>query len=276
MKILYITGCTHSGSTLVARLLNQHERIFAAGELQYLDVYWGPTARRCSCGEHALRCPVWSEVFWKFQEGNVLRPLFSRLSAERPAEWRRAFSSRNGSAFTKLFVKQNLDLFRVIAEVSGAEVILDSSKNVWRLLPLWRAVPERIYVLHLLRSPEGQIGSRIRRSRRSFWRAALGEYLRVNLNIRWLFAGHARYRKVRHEDLVARPEETLRGIAEWLGIDYQDPFTRPLADCHDIGGNPWTKRDSRDLRPDPARVDHVHPFSEPQRLALSLLRRICY
>lgn len=276
MKILYVVGCTHNGSTLFGRILNQHSRIFDAGELQYLDVYWGPTGRRCSCGEHAMRCPVWSRVFWRFVDHDLRRFRIGRVSTERTMEWIRALAGETASRGKSRFVDDNRRLFEAIAEATGAEVVIDTSKSVWRLLPFWREAGFPVYTIHLVRSPETQIASRLGRSKRGFWRAAIGEYARVNGNVRLFFGRSDRYRRVRWEDFVDRPRESVREIAEWLGLEDEDPFDRPVAEAHDIGGNPHTKRNAADLRPDPSRHATDREFRPLERAALGLLRRLFY
>ena len=276
MKILYVVGCTHNGSTLLGRILNQHSRIFAAGELQYLDVYWGPTGRRCSCGVHALRCPVWSDVFWRFVDHDLRRFRLGRISTERGVEWVRAVAGDRGSRGKSRFTDDNRRLFEAIVAATGAEVVVDTSKSVWRLLPLWRAAGFPVYALHLVRSPESQIASRMDRSGRGFWRTAIAEYARVNLNVRLLFGSSPRYRRVRWEDFVDRPEEAVRAIGDWLGLSGEDPFAKPVAEAHDLGGNPHTKRIAADLRPDPSRNGTDRAFGTLERLALRALRRVCY
>ena len=84
VRVVYVVGCTHSGSTLLTRILNQHSRIFSAGELQYLDRCWGPTGRPCACGEHPVRCPVWGEVFWKLAATDLDLAPVSRFAIGTP------------------------------------------------------------------------------------------------------------------------------------------------------------------------------------------------
>ncbi len=278
MKLAYVVACTHTGSTLLTRILHQNPQIFSAGELQYLDRYWHPTGRRCSCGVHALGCPVWSEVFWRIARTTQLDLVpMSRLSSERALEWMRALSGVASVRGKNPFPTANRELVDAIAHVTDASVVLDNSKSVWRLLPLTRAYPDEIYVLHLVRSPEGHVASRMRRKGRGFLNAIVTKYLRTNLLARWLFGGAPHYRKVRYEDLVERPEETIRGLSEWLGVAYVDPFAGAIRVSHDINGNEETKSSvAESLRPDPSRVGKPMPWTPFQRVVLRLARRLVY
>lgn len=278
MKVVYLAACTHSGSTLLARVLNQHSSIFSAGELQYLDRYWHPTGRPCSCGVHALRCPVWSEVFWRFADSTELDLVpVSRVSAERSFEWIRALTGTYGVRGKNPFPEANRQLFEAIHAVTGASVVLDNSKSVWRLLPLLRAFPESIHVLHLVRSPAGHVASRMRRKRRGFGNALVGKYLRTNLLIQLAARRAPHYLKVRYEDLVATPEETTNAITGWLGLPDHDPFAGPIQPSHDINANEQTQSAvAATLRPDPARLGPFRAFSPLQRALLGVAERLVY
>src|SRR5438105_14394685 len=62
VKVLYIAGVSHCGSTFLGTLLGQAEGVFFAGELAHaarsheLD-------QLCGCGEPLRECPVWARVF---------------------------------------------------------------------------------------------------------------------------------------------------------------------------------------------------------------------
>ncbi len=277
-KIAYVVACTHTGSTLLTRILNQHPQIFSAGELQYLDRYWHPTGRPCSCGVHALECPVWREVFWQWKRATKLDLVpVSRVSAERGLEWIRALTGRYGTRGKNPFPQANSELMSAIAQVTGATVVLDNSKSVWRLLPLVRAYPERVFVLHLVRSPEGHVASRMRRKGRGFLDAVITKYLRTNLLAERLFGRSPHYLKVRYEDLVARPEETIRGVTDWLGLPVADPFAGEIRASHDINGNDETKSSlAATLKPDPSRLGKPMEWTGFQRAVLRLARALVF
>src|SRR5438270_11044874 len=61
-KVLYLAGTGRSGSTLLARILDRNDGVFAAGELRYFWQRGLLEDRLCGCGEPFSRCPFWSEV----------------------------------------------------------------------------------------------------------------------------------------------------------------------------------------------------------------------
>ena len=60
-RLVYIMAASHSGSTLLAMLLNTHPKICTAGELKTTSL--GDVERyRCSCRQPIRRCEFWSAV----------------------------------------------------------------------------------------------------------------------------------------------------------------------------------------------------------------------
>src|SRR5439155_1245842 len=136
------------------------------------------------------------------------------------------------------------------AEVSGARVVIDSSK--WpgdaALLNLLPDVEP--YFLHLVRDPRGAVNSRYRRMRRERGRASM---LRMaydatrwtSINLEAVAIGRREQRprlQLHYEDFVARPRETVDSILRFVGeVSAQSPFlddrTVTLSTNHTVSGN---------------------------------------
>lgn len=72
MKVVYILGLEHSGTTLLSQLIGSVRNTLALGEVEqyfsdsHMEFYhdkWGhyPDAYRCSCGENLSSCKFWGE-----------------------------------------------------------------------------------------------------------------------------------------------------------------------------------------------------------------------
>jgi len=62
LRVLYVMGIYHSGTTVLSNLVGQLDGFFAVGELRAL---WPKLTRphyRCGCGELLQECPVWSRI----------------------------------------------------------------------------------------------------------------------------------------------------------------------------------------------------------------------
>ena len=64
MRVIYIAGTSHSGSTLLDLMLNAHPAIFSAGEVLKLNRQLGinhprkQTGAPCSCGAPSPPSPI--------------------------------------------------------------------------------------------------------------------------------------------------------------------------------------------------------------------------
>ncbi|MDQ4065703.1 MAG: sulfotransferase [Actinomycetota bacterium] len=257
-KVLYVLGRGRSGSTIFANTVAAHEGWFSAGELRYL---WDPVAvrdRDCACGRPISACPVWSKVLDDVSD----------ISPEAAAAWQREVVTernlarllryRDGGTWPALehFIAVMSRVYRSLARVTGANVIVDSSKRpsyaaVVRLLPRCD-----LYAIHLIRDPRASAyswatshhasvfgdGAQVRR------RNALDSTIRWNvLNLEAELVlrrlGPQRGMRVRYEDFVAAPRAETAEVARFLGAgDVASPFrdekTVRLGPNHTIAGNP--------------------------------------
>jgi hypothetical protein len=206
MKVIFIAGTSHSGSTLLDLMLNAHPEIVSVGEVVNLPrvlKYKNPqrkTFRCCSCGARSFwACEFWSCVNRRMQE----------RSGKSLATLDLQDRSRPGTLDSALF--------RAISEASGKNLIVDSSKLPSRLASLLRVPGLEIYPIHLIRNPNGHIYS-MNKKHGGFIRHIL-RYEFVHAQIRRLLKS-VPHRVVNYEDLVLQPEKTLRGILEPLGLAF--------------------------------------------------------
>lgn len=225
MRVIYIAGAAHSGSTLLDMMLNAHPEIISVGEVLKLNnvkyLNSGEVkVTRCSCGASGLlQCPFWSRVdaLTKETHGKSLADLNVddyRRRDEQP--------------------EPNTALFRAISEVSGKKFIVDSSKLPRRLEYLLRLEELDVHPIHLIRNPAGQIASVIDR----FGLVdCILRYEVVNAQIRQKLKT-VKHGVVRYEDLVREPQRTLQGILQPLGLKF-DPRQLEWAEQpkHSFAGN---------------------------------------
>jgi hypothetical protein len=152
VRVLYIAGLPHSGSTLLARVLGEVQGLFVAGEVYALSerITNGDT---CGCGVPLGDCPFWKSVLQEaFPDGNAL----PRLRTER--RW------IHGRTLVPLALgrdRQRLGpiradfarLYRAIRQVSGCEVVVDSSKSPTFAYILDGSPELEVNAVHLVRDP---------------------------------------------------------------------------------------------------------------------------
>ena len=161
LPVLYVAGTGRTGSTLVARALASSPGAVAPGEIRHIWTRGLVEDWQCGCGRPFRGCPFWREVLTeasfdrdradvdrlRASERELLRlraSVKSLLWSRHPQRMRQ----RHG------YYLDTVDrLYRAIAKVANADVIVDSSKNplYGGLLSTLSAIDLR--VLHLIRDP---------------------------------------------------------------------------------------------------------------------------
>src|SRR5438270_4691352 len=118
-------GTGRSGSTLLARVLDRADGVFAAGELRYVWQRGVLEDRLCGCGEQFSRCPFWSEVM-------------DRAFADRRVDAHQVVATQRiltrlrrvpriltvgGQEAPAAYLESLSRLYRAVAEVSGCELV---------------------------------------------------------------------------------------------------------------------------------------------------------
>jgi Sulfotransferase family len=237
LRVIYIAGTSHSGSTLLNLMLNAHPEIFSVGEALHLNrkltVKNIPERRYapCTCGAPSLwKCEFWSRVD-EYTQKTIGKSLIDlNMLDQRPLESTQA---------------PNALVFKAISNVSGKKFVVDSSKLPRRLSHLMCLDEINVYPVHLIRDPKGQIHS-VRRKHGGFLKHIF-RYELVHSQIHRIlrFVPHS---VVRYEDLVVDPEPTLRSILEPLGLTF-DPRQLAWAEAvkHDVAGNHIRFNDKSEL-----------------------------
>lgn len=255
LKVVFIAGFTRSGSTLLGNLLGELDGWFFGGEILHHAVRFGVLENRsCGCGRPFRECPVWSRVavdaaldgvapreFLEWHR-SVLRtrnlPRLLRETPGRPSAW----------AGLDRHTRAAAGMYREIQRVTGARVIIDSSKwapeaAFFRLLP---GVDARI--VHLVRDPRAVAHSWRRKKGylRQFPPGRIAvQWSKYHAAAEWVCRRHGAARSVlcRYEDLVERPRESLRSLVARLGepaaeLPLEGERTARFSVNHTVWGNP--------------------------------------
>jgi hypothetical protein len=227
MKVIYIAGTSHSGSTLLDLMLNAHPQILSAGEALKLNRQLEAQANRkrsfvpCACGAPTLwDCPFWSRVDARTRETSSKSLADLDMQDYRPT---------NGAP------TPNEIVFRAMAEVSGRDFIVDSSKLPKRLSYLLGLKGLEIYPIHLVRDPRGQINAVVRKH--GGFLKHIFRYELVHEQIRRALKS-VPHSVVHYEDLVRAPDATLQSVLEPLGLNFDPRQLRwAEAEKHEVAGN---------------------------------------
>lgn len=262
-RVLFIGGWGRSGSTLLDRILGQVPGVFSAGELREIWDAGCLKNRPCGCGEPFLTCPFWSHVgkvaFGGWDTLDLRAILKLRYSLDRP--WMvplLSVSTRDLPMTTDRvrYVDILRHLYRAIMEVSGADVIVDSSKIPSHAY-LLRTIPEiDLRILHLIRDSRGVAYSWQKLVQRPGESHAdyMHRYGPVASSMRWLlYNGQTTalrhlgvpYRRLRYEDLMAEPRRRSGEILDFAGLaervddlPFAESHVVAFGSNHSVDGNP--------------------------------------
>jgi hypothetical protein len=262
--VLYVTGTGRSGSTLLAGILGEIPGIFNAGEVRYLWQRGLVDRRLCGCGVPVPECELWGTVLQSAQSV-PLDPAEMAATLRRAGRMRhlpgalvertgRKMGTQGGGKLSAARLALG-GLYQAIARVTGADVVVDSSKLPTYGHLLAQAPGVELRTVHLIRDPRAAAHSWSRRkaltdgaSRLEMQR--IGPIKSAGLWDVWNIAsaglldlGQGSYLRIRYEDLVADLEGTLRAVLSLVGmrearLPIQGDRTVLLGSNHTVAGNP--------------------------------------
>ena len=259
MSVLYIGGTGRSGSTVLTRLLGQNPGVAAVGELRYALRRGVVGNQLCGCGEPFRSCPFWIEVYDSALGGmdvdaaKHLITISHHLDRIRFAPVLLADALRTPSFRARLNeYSAYLDaLYRSVAEVADAKVVIDSSKDPSHAYVV-RSIPTiDLSLLHLVRDSRAVAFSFMRERvrpevhwkvafmrKRSPWQSSRS-WTENNLLFDVLARSGIPHKRLRYEDFARAPEATITDLTQWLGLDPGSATSGNESWCgHDISGNP--------------------------------------
>lgn len=164
-SVLFLVGPLRSGSTILTSIIGSSSGYFAAGELGNLW-RWAADGGRCACDAPLVDCPIWGNVLRLSLRGTPCESQLRELQSLRDdAIAKRGALRRVASQpATSEYLAQRSALYDAIAQVTGARVIVDSTKHnidAWMLRRL-----RNVKFLLLNRDIRGVMASESRRSAR--------------------------------------------------------------------------------------------------------------
>jgi hypothetical protein len=275
--VLYIAGAGRSGSTLLERMLGAIKGWMNVGELISIFTRGVALNERCGCGATFDACPFWREVgqraFGGWDQEQARRILeLSRVAVrgrylprlligppDKTPYWREA----------QEYVRTFEQVYQAISDVTGADVIVESSKDPVHGLYISRGRAADLRPIQLVRDPRGVAFSLSKRNiyrTQSLCNALMDVYSPRRAAFVWDYANfwaavlrtQAPSSIIWYEDLVEAPfsclAQALRSLAlNAPDLEYIAQNGVTLEAGHSISGNPaFYMADRIDLRLDDA------------------------
>jgi O-antigen ligase len=195
--VLYITGVSRSGSTLLERTLDRLPGVVSVGELTHVWDRGAAGDESCSCGQRFSTCAFWTAVRRRVPGGWHAATVDHMLQLQRRVVRHRmapliicSMLTRSRRRDMEAYSRSLAAVYAAVAAVSRARVVVDSSKLPISAHVLAMCGHVDLRVLHLVRDSRAHAFSFRKRVRRP--ESASGEYM-------------------------PRPG-VLRGSLEWLGF----------------------------------------------------------
>lgn len=257
---VFITGFQRSGTTLLRLMLDAHPEI--AIPLDTTGLWERYHARLPEYGGLADEASVRGMVRDLLHEERIR---LWQVELDEDALVRRAA----GRGFAGLLIA----FHEAYARARGKRYWGDKDPgNMERLHVIHAWIPDA-RILHIIRDGRDACLSQLKQSFgyndlldcAAGWREQVTWVRRIGSIL-----GPERYREVKYEDLVARPEEELRAICEWLGVAYAPAM---LEYHRDLGGSiPDSKRHIWPLIDRPPQADNAQRWKQ----TLSAGERLCF
>jgi hypothetical protein len=186
LQVTYVVGSSHSGSTLLAFLADQHPQIASVGETAIKrQIRWEGRAHEqaCSCGSTVGACAFWQRIFSDMSAAGVpfdVQHWSTDYRFEHP--WADAVLTRETSSLGWRNVRRwatrhlpplngrmahvdraNLAFVRAVLARRGARVFFDTTKLLTRLTYLLEVPEFDVRVVQLVRDVRGFAASAKRR-----------------------------------------------------------------------------------------------------------------
>jgi len=272
MKVIYIMGAGHIGSTILDIVLASHPSMESAGEIsKFVRALCTPNdKRKCACGAGLHECPFWLDVqrIWVDTIGtdDPTRMMYLQGRYETSySGWTRLLwnSCKPSSEFTEYLCK-TAALYNAVGQVSGRRFVVDSSLTPRRAYALAMNPDIDLYLIHLVRDGRGVIWSLKKPNKRTLTKVYVPApasrttryWISANLQSLWVFSNVSAEKRqmIRYEDFVTDPPMTLTKIGTLVKEDLSElisdmSLTNPRQARHTMGGN--RVRMQKDIRISP-------------------------
>jgi len=253
VKVIYILGLGHSGTTLLSRILGTHSQIVATGGSKNVPLFVNGE-KDCSCGAtHPRNCSFWSAVDQELgKRGTTLDKLQFRYGDSRPDP----DSVRN--------------FYSAVMDAGNAKAVIDTSRRVSYYKALQQVEGIEFIPVHIFKDPRAQCASSKRKGA-SAW-SGIWNYNVRSRRIRALDATRQDMIHLSYEALCLDPKTQIERILEKVGVDFEPRQLTEFAagESHVLGGNKQLRKKNVRITLDQSWRDRLNAF---EKKAIRLLNQ---
>lgn len=246
-SIIYIMSNQRSGSTLIENILSKSSETVSVGESFLLGGYIHRTGPgkvfdwRCSCGETLEECEFWNKVYDELGIDHAREIKSTKIVDPNNRE---ALPNQKEVNVEVATLMNNI--YKAIFKITGKRVLIDSSKEAFNGLSLYRNSPYNFKFIYLKRDLRAVTISKQNWRKKygkkdiGFIKMLLANYLhRLKCKLILLKVNKNHVFKLKYEDFFKDPQQTLNEMSIFFGFV---PFTVPEymepSEDHTIAGTP--------------------------------------
>ena len=243
LKVVYIAGLYHTGSTLLDMLLGSLPDVIGLGEI--FKCFHDKFEKNCSCGKTVEECEFWGsfaknnsqklniqneyeKVIEKFEDLYGKNSILVDSSKCHPFKF---FASANDRKM------QGLDHLINIDDIDLKVIHIVRDVRSWSNSLLMRDAKEK--------NKNTIFANSFRLLFRSSFARFVQWYWGHKKIINFINKNNLNHIKISYEDLAINPKKTLLDITRFLGLEYSDSMLKPSnTSSHIAVGNPMRFRES--------------------------------
>jgi hypothetical protein len=234
-RMIFITGASRSGTTLLSFILRNNSKVFGLKELHYFGDLWNPRVPERVVPESQLVNTA-AALFARQLHGVLATKAADSAARERATKLVATLTAEQRT-MAAVFEAVISDLCREAGKTVPCE---HTPRNIFYADALLDLYPQA-HVIHVVRDPRAVMASQKRRWQRRKLAAEqsnfpLSQTLRVWVNYHpytiaklWRraaqkalqLAHHDRFTVIQFENLVAEPKSTVGGLCERLGLQFE-------------------------------------------------------
>ncbi len=271
ISLVFIGGFGRSGSTLTDLILGSGSNTVSVGELRYIWERGLRDNQLCGCGEAFHACPFWSEVLNVSGHANLGEREITRvIELQKKVDMAKYVPQISGQVKTSSF-RHRFDefsdhlgrLYHAIQQVSGKDIIIDSSKHFSYGYLLSELDQIDVKVVHLIRDSRASAYSwskKVERPEIHWKKELMPRYSLSHSALEWslgnLFTEGIKffsplYKRYKYEDLMANPA-LFFSMAHDFGVKdiaLEQGILTPR-ESHTVAGNPMRFKKQIEIKAD--------------------------